>query len=282
MNLREVRKETAARLAEAGVESPRLEADLLIRHITGWERASLLAHPERLFPDGLLPVLAEALERRVAREPLQYITGVCEFMGRTFRVGPGCLVPRPETELLVLESRKYFREGTFLDWGTGSGCIAASILLENPESRCVAVDDSPRAIAWAWKNFKEMGLLGRCLLCHSPSFERIPMPPGGFGMIISNPPYIPTGVIPDLMPEVSRYEPPCALDGGEDGFDHYRALARWATAALAPGGTLVLEMGGGEQAEELISMTRGVMTVLSVVSDLRGSARVVVLKRSPF
>ncbi len=113
MNLREVRKETAARLAEAGVESPRLEADLLIRHITGWERASLLAHPERLFPDGLLPVLAEALERRAAREPLQYITGVCEFMGRTFRVGPGCLVPRPETELLVLESRKYFREGTF-------------------------------------------------------------------------------------------------------------------------------------------------------------------------
>ncbi|HOC81569.1 MAG: Release factor glutamine methyltransferase [Synergistetes bacterium ADurb.Bin155] len=282
MDLRELRKETAAILAEARVDSPRLEADLLIHHITGWERASLLAHPERLFPDGLFPVLAEALERRAAREPLQYITGVCEFMGRTFRVGPGCLVPRPETELLVLESSKYFREGTFLDWGTGSGCIAASILLENPESRCVAVDGSPRAIAWAWRNFKERGLLGRCLLCHSPSFERIPMPPGGFGMIVSNPPYIPTGVIPGLMPEVSRYEPLCALDGGDDGSDHYRSLARWARTALAPGGALIVEMGSDEQAEELISVTRGAMTVLSVVRDLRGSTRVVVLMRSPF
>ncbi len=282
MNLREVRKEAAARLAEAGIDSPRLEADLLIRHITGWERASLLAHPERLFPDGLFPVLVEALGRRAAREPLQYITGVCEFMDRTFQVGPGCLIPRPETEMLVLESRKYFREGIFLDWGTGSGCIAASILLENPESRCVAVDGSPRAIAWAWRNFKERGLLGRCLLCHSPSFERISMPPDGFRMIVSNPPYIPTEAIPDLMPEVSRYEPLYALDGGDDGSDHYRSLARWARTALAPGGTLIVEMGSDEQAEELISVTRGAMMVLSVVRDLQGSARVVVLKRSPF
>jgi len=282
LDLRELRKETAAILAEAGVESPRLEADLLISHITGWERASLMAHPERPFPDDLFPALEEALRRRAAREPLQYITGVCEFMGRTFRVGPGCLVPRPETELLVLESRKYFRQGTFLDWGTGSGCIAASILLDNTESRCVAVDGSPRAIAWAWRNFKEKNLLGRCLLCHSPSFERIPMPQGGFGMIVSNPPYIPTGVIPGLMPEVSRYEPLCALDGGGDGFDHYRSLAQWARTSLAPGGIFIIEMGSDEQAERFISTARETMRPLSIVRDLQGSARVVVLKRSPF
>ena len=108
------------------------------------------------------------------------------------------------------------------------------------------------------------------------------MPPGGFGMIVSNPPYIPTGVIPGLMPEVSRYEPLCALDGGDDGSDHSRSLARWARTALAPGGALIVEMGSDEQAEELISVTRGAMTVLSVVRDLRGSTRVVVLMRSPF
>ena len=282
MNLREVRKLASDKLHEAGIDRPWFEADLLICSITGMERILLLAHPDRPFPEHLIPTLKAAIERRAAREPLQYITGVCEFMGRAFRVGPGCLVPRPETELLVAESRKHFKGGVFLDWGTGSGCIAASILLDNPASRCDAVDKCPVAITWAWKNLREKNLLGRCLLCHCPSPERIPVPPPGFEMIVSNPPYIPSAQIPDLMPEVERYEPRSALDGGEDGFDHYRSLAGWAPSALVPGGVLILEAGSDEQAERLKSVRTGELTPVSIVRDLQGTARVVVLKRSPF
>jgi release factor glutamine methyltransferase len=282
LELREARKLASTRLAEAGIERPWFEADLLICHILRIERVTLLAHPERIFPGDHIPGLMDALERRAAREPLQYITGHCEFMGHLFRVGPGCLVPRSETELLVLESRKHFRGGVFLDWGTGSGCIAVSILLDNPRSRSVAVDSSPRALSWAWGNLKESGLLRRCLLCHSPSFERIPVPTAGFEMIISNPPYIPTEVIPELMPEVGRYEPTSALDGGKSGFDHYRTLVEWAPAVLAPGGALILEMGTDEQAERLISIIQKPMIFESITRDLQGNARVIVLKRSPF
>lgn len=282
MELWEARKLASTRLIEAGIERPWFEADLLICHVMGVERVILLAHPERIFPGELVPGLMDALERRAAREPLQYITGYCEFMDHLFRVGPGCLVPRPETELLVLESRNHFRGGLFLDWGTGSGCIAVSILLDNPCSRCVAVDSSPRALSWAWRNLKERGLLGRCLLCHSSSFERIPVPTAGFEMIISNPPYIPTEEISELMPEVGRHEPPCALNGGKSGFDHYLTLVKWAPTILASGGTLILETGNDEQAERLISITEKPMIFESMTRDLQGIARVIVLKRSPF
>jgi release factor glutamine methyltransferase len=140
----------------------------------------------------------------------------------------------------------------------------------------------PVAIPGAWKNLREKNLLGRCLLCHCPSPERIPVPPPGFEMIVSNPPYIPSAQIPDLMPEVERYEPRSALDGGEDGFDHYRSLAGWAPSALVPGGVLILEAGSDEQAERLKSVRTGELTPVSIVRDLQGTARVVVLKRSPF
>ncbi len=232
MNLREVRKLASDKLLEAGIDRPWFEADLLICSITGMERILLLAHPDRPFPEHLIPTLKAAIERRAAREPLQYITGVCEFMGRAFRVGPGCLVPRPETELLVAESRKHFKGGVFLDWGTGSGCIAASILLDNPASRCVAVDklsrrnnlgmEEPQGEEPSW----EMSSLPL------PFPREDPRSAPGFEMIVSNPPYIPSAQIPDLMPEVERYEPRSALDGGEDGFDHYRSLAGWARRPL--------------------------------------------------
>ncbi len=282
MDIREARNLAASGIAAAGIDKPWLEADLVLCFLTGMERSELIAHQERIFPEELLNDLRKAISRRAAREPLQYITGSCAFMGMPFKVGPGCLVPRPETELLVLEARRLFRGGLFLDWGTGSGCIAAAVLLDLPESRCIAVEKSPRAIFWAWRNLRDKGLLSRCLLCHTGSFDRIPVKTGALDMIISNPPYIPARDMKGLMPEVGLYEPEEALSGGEDGLAHYIPLLDWASQSLKMGGALILETGGKEQAERLVTLSRVHFTTDAVVKDIQGIPRVVVLKKSRF
>jgi release factor glutamine methyltransferase len=282
LDIREARRLAASRIAAAGIERPWLEADLLLCFLTGMERSELIAHQDRSFPEELSQKLDAALLRRTAREPLQYITGTCSFMGMPFKVGPGCLVPRPETELLVLEARRSFQGNVFVDWGTGSGCIASAVLADFPESRCIAVDKSPRALSWAWKNLRETGLLGRCLLCHAGYFDRIPVQPGALDMIISNPPYIPACEMQGLMPEVALYEPEEALAGGDDGLELFIPLIKWAARSLRSGGVLILEAGGEEQIDRLVALSEEQFSAESVVDDIQGIPRVVVLKRSWF
>lgn len=278
MNLGDARSFAAAEIGASGVERPWLEADLIISFLTGFDRPAIHSRPDTNLPDGIIPKFLEAVSRRVKREPLHYILGTCQFMGLPIAVGPGCLVPRPETELLVIESRKYFQGGSFLDWGTGSGCLAASILRDNPGSRCIAVDKEPGAIMWAWKNLRSLGLLNRCLVWHSDDLRRIPVPPSGLEMIISNPPYIPSGDIPLLMPEVSIFEPHSALDGDSDGLRSYRQILPWSEASLKSGGVLLLEIGDREQAVNIERMASGVF-LESIVNDIQGLPRVMVFRK---
>ncbi|MDO9509461.1 MAG: peptide chain release factor N(5)-glutamine methyltransferase [Thermovirgaceae bacterium] len=282
MDLKDARSLAAREIGAAGIERPWYEADLIISSLTGYDRSRLHADPHKTLSDEMVPIFLEAISRRAEREPLQYILGNCRFMDLTLAVGPGCLIPRPETELLVIESRKHFRRGVFLDWGTGSGCLAAAILQDNPESRCIAVEKEPKAIMWAWKNLKNSVLLGRCLLWHSGDPGRVPVPGPGLEMIVANPPYIPSGEIPGLMPEVSMFEPSSALDGGLDGLDFYRLLVPWSAEVLRPGGVLILEIGDDGQAREIETICSRVFSVESLVRDLQGISRILVLKKHGF
>lgn len=282
MNLREARSLAAGKMGAAGIERPWFEADLIISSLTGYDRVKIHREPCTPLPEEAVEIFLEAVSRRAGREPLQYILGNCQFMGLSITVGPGCLIPRPETELVVLESRKLFKGGLFLDWGTGSGCLAAAILKETPKSRCIAVEREALAVIWAWRNLGSLGLLDRCLLWHSADLDTVPVPDPGLDMIVANPPYIPSGKIRELMPEVSTHEPLSALDGGPDGLDPYRALLPWSARSLKPGGSLIIEIGDDSQVNEIGRMAHGSFLLESVVIDLQGISRVLVLKRVGF
>ncbi|MCR5346344.1 MAG: peptide chain release factor N(5)-glutamine methyltransferase [Fretibacterium sp.] len=258
-------------------------------HALGVSSAALLAHPE-LYGR---PEVQALFRRREAGEPVQYILGEAPFFGRDFHVGPGVLIPRQDTETLItaalelnLSARATRRAPndepfTFLDWGTGSGCIAATLLLERPKSRALMVDRSPTALNYARENLERYGLRpdGQptrtdrfAALCRSAVSEgsvgrfpeaevRARLIQSGTpedillseeercALVISNPPYIPGGEIPGLMREVRDHEPREALDGGQDGMDYYRMLFRCSPRWLRPGGFLILEMGSAAQAE---------------------------------
>ena len=172
MNLEEARSIASAKIKAAGIERPWLEADLIISSLTGYDRAKIHREPHLLLPQETVRIFLEAVSRRAEREPLHYILGSCPFMDLSIAVGPGCLIPRPETEMVVLESRKHFNGGVFLDWGTGSGCLAAAILTETPQSRCMAVEKEPLALFWAWKNLRSLGLLTDAFCCIHPIPEK--------------------------------------------------------------------------------------------------------------
>ena len=218
-------------------------------HTLGISSAALLAHPE-LYER---PEVQALFQRREAGEPLQYILGEAPFWGRDFHVGPGVLIPRRDTETLITAALELLpalpdKPFTFLDWGTGSGCIAATLLLEWPKAFALMVDRSPAAMEYAQMNLIRYGLEDRARLIRSETPEDI-VPEAPCDLVISNPPYIPAGDIPGLMREVRDHEPRMALDGGPDGMDCYRLLFRHAPRWLKPGGLLILEMGDARQAE---------------------------------
>ncbi|OGL69021.1 MAG: protein-(glutamine-N5) methyltransferase, release factor-specific [Candidatus Tectomicrobia bacterium RIFCSPLOWO2_12_FULL_69_37] len=230
------------RLAAAGVDNPAGDAEVLLGWLLGWDRARLRAHPEAELPAALLPRLAEAASRRERREPLAYITGEREFWSLPFGVGPGVLVPRPETELLVERAAALLKEAEaprVLDLGTGCGAIAVALARELPRARVTATDASGQALRYARGNARRNGVEGRVEFVRADLFEGFS---GAFDLISSNPPYVPSGEIGGLMPEVSEHEPHEALDGGLDGMVYLRAIVREAPARLRPGGYLLLEM----------------------------------------
>ena len=180
------------------------------------------------------------------------VTGVQTVLFRSLEVGPGVLVPRPETELLVDLALSLLPDDgfVFMDWGTGSGCIAASILLERPRAFGFLAERNPKALSCAWRNLRRLGLLGRALLIHSRTPGDLPVG-AECDLVVSNPPYIPTEAVGGLMRDVRDFEPRMALDGGADGMDCYRALFGAAPLWLKPGGLLLLEMGDAHQAERM-------------------------------
>lgn len=259
----------------------RREAALLAEHLGGIPASEL---PYRRNEPMSSPALADALARRINREPLQYILGEWEFFGLSFRLTPDCLIPRPDTELTVLSAVRMLPQGAFFaDLGTGSGAIAVSVLKNRPDTSAAAVDISPGALSVAGDNAKRHGVLSRCRFIHDDMlsdgfFERLPHP---IDAIISNPPYIPAKELTPgrVQPELC-FEPRAALCGGGDGLDFYRRLIPGAAKAeiLTPNGFMLFEVGDGE-ADAVAQMGRGAGFVAEIFRDLGGIERTVALSR---
>jgi release factor glutamine methyltransferase len=222
--------------------SARLDAELLLAHVTGWPRSSFIAYPERALADEQRAALAKLLARRAQGEPIAYLTGVREFWSLTLTVTPEVLIPRPETELLVelaLERLDSARAARVLDLGTGSGAIALAIAKERPRAHVTATDISAEALHIARTNAELLGLTNvRCLLGE----WLVPVADERFDLIVSNPPYI-AADDPALEPHVRSYEPTLALIPGPRGLEAFESIVTAAPAHLTSGGWLLLEHG---------------------------------------
>lgn len=238
------RGEIAARLRAAGIDESAAEARLLFCRFSGLSPAAALAAPEAEW-DG--EALRDAVRRREEREPLAYILGEGWFFAERYRLSPDCLIPRPETEMLVEYAIAHLpRGGRFADFCTGSGCVAISCAAHRPDCRGEGFDISPGAIRMATENARENGVAERVRFFACDLLDPAAFPgAGGYAMILANPPYITRAAMEELPPEVRR-EPRAALFGGEDGMDFYRAFLRDYRALLLPGGEFVFEIGYDE------------------------------------
>ncbi len=282
--LGELRRLLVRRLRDAGIDSPGLDARLLLQAATGFDHAGLLAAADRRLAAGERDALQALTARRLAREPVARIVGEKEFWGLSLRVTPAVLVPRPETETVVAEvlrcvggperRRHPFR---LLDVGTGSGAILLALLSELPHAQGVASDASVAALLVARENACAHALAARVrfVACDLGSALR-----GPFDFVVSNPPYVASAAIDTLMPEVRAYDPRLALDGGDDGLSAYRRLAGDARRLLAPDGRLVVEVGAG-QADAVEALFAGAGLAPSRADDLAGIARVVLGHKPP-
>ena len=259
------------RLTEAKIPEAELDARLLLEEVCGTDRNDLLVHGDKEIPPEQCDRYVEYIQRRQKREPLQQITGYQEFMGLRLKVTRDVLSPRQDTEILVEEVMRYVHDGMhILDMCTGSGCILLSLLKYSNDCEGTGCDISEPALKVAEENAKELSL--NASFVQSNLFENIS---GKYEFIVSNPPYIPTGVIPTLMEEVRDHEPVSALDGREDGLYFYREIVEKAGEYLYPGGMLFFEIGY-DQAEKVSSLMReaGYQEV-TVCKDLAGLDRVV-------
>ena len=246
----------AEALAGAGIDTARLDAEVLLANAMDVSRAALLARLRDPFEPPARARFEPLLERRRQREPLAYIVGGCEFWSLWFEVTPQTLVPRPETEVLVenvLEGIAIVAAPRILDVGTGSGCIAVALAHERRDARVTAVDVSNGALAVARRNAELHGVSDRVDF-RAADARRLSRS-SRYDVIVANPPYIRRDAIEALQPEVSRWEPRDALDGGEDGLDLVRAVLAIAGELLQPGGLIALEIGSG-QGDEAIALAR--------------------------
>lgn len=271
--------EASTRLEKAGIAEPRLDARRLLQHAGGMDRAELIARGnERLSPD-MARAYELALSRRLEGEPVHRITGRREFFGIELAVTPDVLDPRPDTEILV-ERALRDADGKplhFADIGTGSGAIAIAMLSSLPGSRCMATDLSPAALAVARANAASAGVAERISLVCADMLDGIA---GRFDCILSNPPYIPSGDIGALSPEVRLHDPIAALDGGADGLDAYRRLFGQAPDRLERGGRIYVEFGAGQAGCVAALAEADGWHVADVVPDLSRTPRVLVAERA--
>lgn len=262
---------------EKGVESPRLDAEVLLSHIVKCDRIHLYVNFDRPLMKEELAAYRQAVKLRAQRVPVAYILGEKEFMGHTFRVTKDVLIPRPDTEILAEEAIRILKDkglARIADIGTGSGAILVSVLLGAEEATGVAVDLSPKALAVAQANGERLGVKARAEFRLGDLYA--PLAGETFDMIVSNPPYIPVGDMAELAPEV-HCEPQMALVGGADGLDFYRRLIDGAPAMLNDGGVVLFEVGI-RQAQEVarLGRERG-FGEARILNDYAGIERVVVL-----
>jgi len=262
------------------VDEAALDAELLMRDVLAWDRASWITRREEAAAPAVAQAFARAIARRAGREPVAYIRGVQEFYGRAFQVRPGVLIPRPETELLIDEALTLLAgQATprIADVGTGSGCLAITLALETPGATVAATDISADALAIARANATALGMTTRIDFRHTSLLDGVS---GLFDLLVANPPYVPERDASSLAPEVLAHEPRLALFGGPDGLRDVRALVALAAAALTPGGLLVMEIGMGQWPDVRHALTEaGWARHARVRSDLQGIPRVVVAAR---
>jgi release factor glutamine methyltransferase len=267
-------RDAGRRLSLAGVDSPRRSGRLLLAKAMG--KATPPSDVEVVAPD-VRARLEELVERRATHEPLAYILGHKEFWSLDFLVGPGVLVPRPETETLIEELLKEFpdraRALKILDYGTGSGCLIVAALFMFQNARGSGIDASADALSWARKNVARHGLEARCELQRSdwacePAFK--------YDAILANPPYIRHSAMAALPPDVVRYEPVTSLDGGDDGLCAFRKLAPQVAKALKTRGVAFLEIGEGQGESVRTILAAAGLETRRIVPDLAGIPRCVV------
>lgn len=284
----------AHRLRQAGVPEARREAGSLLGHVLERDRSFILSHAEDELSDDQAERFHAALARRAQGEPLQYITGHQEFFGLDFEVTKDVLIPRPETELLVETALKLSadRPPYFCDVGTGSGCVAISLLHSIPnasdgaKAHAVAIDISPAALLVAQRNAARHGVVERLKFVNSDLFaalsselsSRTSEPPV-FDLIVSNPPYVEEGALAGLQREVRDFEPRLALAAGADGLSIIRRLLLEAVSFLKTGGHLLFEIGFDQShaIEQLIDPK--IWRLIDIYEDLQGIPRIVALQK---
>ncbi len=268
------RRELAAHLLAAGIEEAEEEAKLLFCHVTGMSRAALLAEPGADCTD---PALFVMLQRRCAREPLAYLLGEVHFFRECYHVSPDCLIPRPETELLVEYGIEALPQGGRLaDLCTGSGCIAISLLANRPDATGDGYDISAAALRLANENAKRHGIGARLRLFCTDLLQRDGLF-GDYDLILSNPPYVTPKEWAKVAPEL-HYEPQIAFLGGADGLDFYRHFIQAFAGNLRPGGRFVFEIGW-QQADALRAGAAEAGFGCEIYKDLGGRDRMAVFSK---
>lgn len=242
--VRRVLEWTTGHLKKHGSETPRLEAEILLAHARKCPRIKLYTEYDEPLTDAVRAQMRELVQRRAAHEPVAYLVGHREFFSLDFDVNPAVLIPRPDTETLVLAAldlAKPLASPTLLDLCTGSGCVAIALAKNLPTATVHASDISPEALAVAQKNAQKHGVLDRWVLQHGDLWSGLDESLR-FDVIVSNPPYIRQDELPTLAVDVQKYEPTLALDGGVDGLDFVRRIIAEAPRRLQPGGWLLLEI----------------------------------------
>jgi release factor glutamine methyltransferase len=242
---------TTRYLADKGIESPRLETQILLAHAMGCKRIQLYARFDELVEEPHRQKFRELIGRRLKGCPVAYLVGTKEFFSLELEVTPAVLIPRPDSECLVdacLRLAKDQAAPCVLDVGTGSGCLAVAIAWHNKKAQVTAIDISAEALAVAARNAARHGVAPRVQFLEGDLFGPLPGD-AQFDLIVSNPPYVPHGDIPELEQTVRDFEPHLALDGGPDGFDVFGRLVAGAGSFLREGGWLLIEIGAAQEQE---------------------------------
>jgi release factor glutamine methyltransferase len=276
------RRRLAQQLRDAGIDTPDLDARVLVGHALALEHAALASQAERRLTDDEARAIAALAKRRLGREPVARIVGAKEFWGLTLALNADTLVPRPETETVVEAALAALgnardRARRIADLDTGSGALLLALLSELPAAVGVGTDISATALACARANAEALGLAGRAAFVACDHGAALG---GGFDLVVANPPYVASSDIAWLAPEVRDFDPRAALDGGADGLAAYRAVARDARRLLAPDGLLVFELGAGQlDAVRSLTVTAG-LAPAACRSDLAGVPRALAVKVS--
>ena len=279
-SISEALRGAVARLTEAGIDGARLDARLLLGEALGRDSFWLFNHANDPLADEAEAAFAALLERRLARQPVSLILGRREFWSLDFTVTKDTLAPRPDSETLVEAVLAELPDRavplSLLDLGTGTGCLLLALLSELPAARGTGVDRDPDTLAVARDNADRLGFAGRTAFLHSDWWEKVT---GRYDVILSNPPYIKSEDIAGLDPEVARFEPLGALDGGADGLDAYRLLAAAADKYLTEAGVIAFEVGAGQAPDVAALLEEAGFKVRAIRRDLAGIERCVVAGR---